>query len=663
MKIYEITELHQAARCGDLAQVKQLLAEKPYLYKRVTPRSDQYKTDRDTQCQPYMGATVLHHALLQPPKKPAPDPKSPDFVPMVELLLKHPECKKIINIANYDGILILSLIVQIKDRDDALKLTKIALEVEHIEINQFIPSRYQMPPLAAACGSNALTMDAVHLDVVHLLLNQGADPNCMTGDNLTEPLLQNVALKLACNIEKKDLINTLMLLLIDHGADPQRRNVSGLNFFDQVIEDINIEPHIDSRIKERFQSIWKKSTPEEVAKAYRVYHATKAFSPLSPPYKQEICIDDTALLISMKRKQRLEKFSDFECTSINLFDFESFVQLALLRFQATKQSFQAQFVVTSVCYGNFAAYGQLNFDEQGHVDVFFVDQTELAASLFAKDITAITHKYFPNATIYATDEPLQPSEKGSHITAVYIAERLSAAVQNKKNLFGDLKKIDEETGIEKGGFRIIPWSKCPVYTGIPKIIQSVSAIKERFEKELEEDKEVCNKKKENYRAEMVRFFGKVPGDTQKINTKHESIRKKWGATVTEAYGEQFQELNAIQLASYTDMVNRIPVDALVEKLGITFKQEGEEWSVSLAEFNLYNNKGTLPELVDKFEQIFRKFVDDLDREIGKEQFLFRYAAIHACRTKTGILLQENVNTKNTQEKCSEPECPLKNRMM
>lgn len=310
------------------------------------------------------------------------------------------------------------------------------------------------------------------------------------------------------------------------------------------------------------------------------------------------------------------------------------------------------------------ANGQLNFDEYGNVDVFWVDTQGHNYSIKAdnKAVGEIIHKHLPGATLYTTDTQMQSTETGCHIFALYISERLSAATQMKRNLFGDLKKIYEQSNRDEDGFRIIPWGKCPVYTGLPKIIHSASKPKARIKEGLEEDKTTVNKKNQNYQQEMKRLL--VWRHGKKVNTYYDINRHKFGKHVKKAYEEEYEMLNKKRLAAFTDLIDRIPVDALAEELAIKLVQQDGQWEIVVPRqyqgADLFDLKGTKTELAEKLEDVYNKIAAN-PYAIELPNFLFYYAAIQVSRAKVDSLKQESQTVEETREEVSQdPDASVDN---
>lgn len=625
--IYKGTDLHAAANLGDLLEVERVLAEHPEHYKHLTHPAP---LDRDYKTKACSRATALHFALLG------------QQYAIAERLLQHPDCPKIINIANSAGASILTLIVMLPDSEEALNLAKLAFDIKGIQVDN-VNTNLFYSPLYHACEMG-------NFEMARLLLERGANPNVIGG--LTEKvLLLNLLVRklgYSNNINEINSLNELILLSIEKGADPMRYGPSGTNFFDEVIGKEKIESKLDPRVKEQLLDRWKISSPEETAKGNAIYYASLPFDSNA---EVALSIEDTALLVNLKKARKHPKGSEYECTVLySREQLESYIKLVRLRFQATKQPFQTQFIMRPRNVSTHVANGQLNFDADGNVNVFWVDTLGHDYAKYDNRVVGdIIHKQLPEATLYTTDTQMQSTETGCHIFALYISERLSAATQNNKDLFGDLKKIHEQSNKEEDGFRIIPWGKCPVYTGLPKIIHSASKPKARIKEGLEEDITTVNKKNQNYSQEMKRFFVKKNG--KKVNSFYEINRQKFGKQIIHAYEEEFEILNEKMLAGLTDIVNRVPVDELAEELGIKLIKQGEQWEIVIQKHlpgsYLSDLKGTKKELTVKLNDAYNTIQANLyttsNPAMEHPDFLFHYAAIHVCKAKIDGLEPE-INT-------------------
>lgn len=634
--IYKGTDLHVAANCGDLVEVEKILAEYPEQYKQLTRLT---KLNVDYATQSCYGATALHYALIG------------EQYAVVERLLQHPDCPKIINIVNATGASILNLIVLLPDREIALNLAKLALDVKGIQVNNANSTLCSSPLYHASEMGN--------FEMARLLLDGGADPNVLGGP-YRERLLNQLAknLKYTDDITQINSFNALILLLIDRGADPKGFGRSGATFFDDVIGVTNCELKLDPKIKERLQDIWKISSSEELTKAMDIYEVTRPFAPDVTMNSPNPSLEDAALLVNLKKERKRAKGSDYECTVLyGREQLDSFIKLARLRFEATKQPFQIQFIVRPRKKSHqHVANGQLNFDALGNVNVFWVDTQGHNSS--TKDdnrkVGEIIHKHLSDATLYTTDIQIQSTYTGCYIFALYISERLSAATQNKRDLFGDLKKIHEQSKREEDGFRIIPWGKCPVYTGLPKIIQSASKPKTRIKEGLEEDKTTVNKKNQNYQQEMKRFF--LKGYGKAINSCYEVNRVKFGKYIKKAYEEEYELLNKKTLAGFTDIIDRIPIDALVDELAIKLVKQGDQWEIVVQKnpqgSYLSDLKGTKTELTEKLEDAYNQ-ITAKPYSIEHPNFLFHYAAIQVSRAMVDSLEPESKMAMKTPAEVSQ----------
>ncbi|CEG58469.1 ankyrin repeat domain-containing protein [Legionella fallonii] len=287
------TDLHVAAINGDLVEVERILAEHPEQYKQIT-RSERGGWDYvRLSCS---RATALHYALIQ------------QWYSIAERLLQHTDCPIIINIANSAGASILNLIVLLPDREQALNLAKLALDIKGIQVNNVNSNLFSSPLYHASEMGN--------LEMVRLLLDRGADPNVVGGIHVRESLLNHLAEKLTHtdDIAKINSLNAMILLLIDRGADPKRFGQSGATFFDDVIGKKDIESKLDPKIKERLQDIWKISSAEEITKAKEIYWALQPFAPDTGESFQSPSLEDTALLVNLKKERKRAKRSDYDCT-------------------------------------------------------------------------------------------------------------------------------------------------------------------------------------------------------------------------------------------------------------------------------------------------------------------------------------------------------------
>lgn len=634
---YEGEDLFKAAKCGDLEEVEKILNAQPELY---TYR----KQSLDKQGHK---STALHFSLLFKQDK------------LAEMLLKHPDSKKIINTTNGAGEAILQLIVKLNN-EATLKLAKLALDVQGIDVNHTSHDSYHFQTaLSLAClVGRTKTVD---MDMVRLLLKRGADPNCIIGNlQVAElfPLLNHLALQLKYADEKNiKILNELMLLLIENGADPTRRGCDGQTFFDVVIG-YNIESKVMPTIKKHFQHLWKESSPEELEKAAALFRASLPFAPWTRAADYSPTWETLGLLVTLKKERRAAKQSDHDCTVLyGKEQLESFLKFAKMRFEATKQPFQTQFIMSPRdSTSNHVANGQLNYDEHGKVNVFWVDTLGHDESSTRENnaaVGAIIHKHLPGATLYTTDIQMQFTISGCDNFVLYISERLSAAALKKRDLFGDLKKIHEHHKIESEGFRVIPWAKIPAYTGLPKIIQSASRPEQRIKEALEEDKNTFNKKNENYQQEMQRRLVEHQG--KKVNTYYEVNRQKFGIHLKKAYEEDYDSLNEKSLLAFSDLINRVPIDVLARELGIEWVQNGDEWEIVVPQQYqgpyLADLKGTLPELIKKLDNAYEEIAADT-YAMQKPYFYFYYAAIRVCRAMLTSLAEENQQQKNTQEKAN-----------
>ncbi|PWY57668.1 hypothetical protein DGG96_00815 [Legionella qingyii] len=635
---YEGNDLLIATSCGDLEEVEKILNAQPELYT--------YRNPQQRQGTKYHKSTAVHFSLLYRQYM------------VAEMLLKHPDNKKIINTANGAGETILQLIVALPYNDVALKLAKLALDVQSVDINYTSHDcNHFQSALSLACAIGLVkTMD---MDMVRLLLERGADPNCIIGNlGVVEliPLLNHLALKLN-NASEKNIknLNELMLLLIENGADPTKRGCDGLTFFDVVIDN-NIESKLMPTIKKHFHHQWKESSPGEIEKAIALFNASLPFAPWTMAADCSPTWETLALLVTLKKERRAAKQSDHDCTVFyGKEQLESFLEFAKMRFEATKQPFQTQFIMSPRgSMSNHVANGQLNYDEHGQVNVFWVDtlgHDDSNTQLYNAEVGAIIHKHEPEAILYTTDIQMQFTNTGCDIFALYISERLSAAALKKRELFNDLKKIHEYHKIEREGFRVIPWGKCPVYTGLPKIIQSASRPEQRIKEELVADKNTFNKKNENYHQEMHRRLMERQG--KQVNSYYEVNRQKFGIHLKKAYEEEYDTLNKKSLLAFTDLINRVPIDVLIRELDIEWVQNGDEWEIVVPQQYhgpyLTDLKGTLPELLEKLDNAYEGIADD-KYAMQDPYFHFYYAAIRVCRTKLGSLAEENQKEKNTQEK-------------
>lgn len=438
-----------------------------------------------------------------------------------------------------------------------------------------------------------------------------------------------------------------MLLLIKKGADPKKINSSGKNFFDIIIDDEDIEPKLTSEIKAFLQVNWKKQSSEELQKA----RATYPFLPETKPDMHRSPLDIIALLVHLKKERRLANNSDYECTVLaERKQLDSFIQLAKLRFEATKIPFEIQFIMRPRDRGIHIANGHLRFDNQGNTNVLWIDtlgHNDFGWPNFTRywteEVMKTIRKHLPQAILYTTDITIQSTETGCQNIAMYVSEQLSIATRKQFDLFVDLNKIYQHNQREENGIRIIPWAQCPAYTGIPRIIQSASKPLARIQEDLEEDQLSINKKGQNYQEAMKPYLVEKQGKI--VNITYDTKRQKFGTHIAEAYENHYAELNKKRFSGFTDLVDRIPINALAKKLEIEITQQKDKtWKIAVSPQHqssyLSNLQGTLLDLTLKLNEAYQNITTDKEA-FTLPNFLFYYAAIRAIREQLRSLVLEN----------------------
>ncbi len=615
---YGATPLHIAAFKGDKAAVTNILQESPQQFLQRTKPTHSANND----IQRLSGATVLHYALLK------------YNYDIAEMLLKSPQCSEIIDMIDEAGNSILDFIALLPDEKKAVSLAELALANKNIDVN-YCSSKYaQKTALHIACQNK-------NLELVRCLLHHGADPNILAGYNPTT-VLHELATALLRASEPSDIqkINEIISFLLLKGANPAQRNSFGETFIDYVLQHPSCEAKLNKEIKQ--QLTWVRSTPEEIAKAEDIYNQTYPFLPNAKEIRQSPTLRNTALLVQLKRERRLANHYDYDCTVLNdRHQLKVFLEFAKLRFEATKQPFQTQFIIQprSDSSGH-VANGQLSFDAEGNPTVFWVDvlghntRFPVDTKKFNKEIGELIHQHLAHTTLYTTDISIQDTESGCHNLTMYISEQLSVTDRKEKDLYGDLNTIHQKNKWEEDNFRIIPWQECPAYTGIPRVIQSASKPQARMEQNLPEDQKPINKKGQHYKQIMDEALKRRKGKI--VNTTYDTKRQKFGKYLNDALDKDYgtDTLKQKVLAGFTDIINRIPTDALLNKLDIQFiSKDNDMWEISIPEHcrskHFPQLKGTIGDLKNQLNFAYTNLYKDAFA-FKDPNLLYQYAAIRAA---------------------------------
>lgn len=501
-------------------------------------------------------STPLHLALLH------------THYDLAERLLHHEGLDDIIDLKNQWGTSLFSLITGLPDKQKALQFTQYVLERLRGKFDINATDNMRCTALHYACQD-------LDEQMISLLLENGVDANLCAAPFIQAgktPLLEVAGklLKMSPDDPQSDKARQIIRRLLENGADPALRDTDGRNLFDYFHSEAS-KALLDDDIRSKLGD-WRHSTPFESARHRFVYTQTYPLSHAIRSNELSPSLENTALLVSLKRERRLANNQDYDCTVLSdKRDLKAFLALCRLQFEQTGQPFTTQFIIQPyVDAGDYwssreenvhVANAQLSIDERGKATVFWVDSlgaNQLERRPGHETISGIIRSFFPDARLYTVYEQLIRSASGCHNFALYLSEQLSAAPYKHKNLPADLvQAYDAAKHPVIHGFMPVALEDCPAYTGIPRIVHSASAPLERLQQNREEDREILNKKHETYQSSMERVIKIVDG--KKTNTLFDIKRHRFGRYLAQSLTEEYNtpSLAEKKLSGFTHIVDRM----------------------------------------------------------------------------------------------------------
>lgn len=633
--------LHLAALMGQFDKVQEIIYEDASMYLSRTKKSSSNAISAKILSE----TTILHCALLYGEHDTNNDEMLNAKFAVVHFLLENEQCNQIINVVDSCNISILSLIANWPNQEQSIELTHLALQK-----GAFIDDNL------------ALEMAIFNFNVgmIELLISHNINLNQLGGSHKTqtnfEILIERFIKSIESGVPQTEKFNAILSLLIQANADINLTGDNGKTLVD-LIEDANLREYLQEDILLSLADV-QTSTAEEIAKRKKIFKAIQPLTLFSvksqSPFYQHV-----PLLVELKRQRRQNNGSDYDCTVLDgTQQLREFLQLTKLRL-INESSLQTQFLVRPRESGHpHLANGQLTIDEEGNVTFFWIDslghQNHQDTIIDNDNIGKIVLEEFPEATLYTVDKQLQHTAYGCYIFVLYLAEQLSK--NENINIARDLLNIWQEFGSEDTIFRIIPWERCPVYTGIPRMIHSVKAPRERMLLNLEEDSVPINKKRQNYaqaiNAHITFYRGK------EINGMYDYKRLKFGQKLKEALVNfSDDELLRMEIAGATDVIGRIPPEILINQYQVTLEQQDDEsWMLSIP-VNFVNlshatilseedNKAifiaaNLEEMQIQTQALLNTLITDAHK-INMEFSLHKYAALTGANHLIEILKVDNL---------------------